>query len=515
MLRTTRPLQTLRIEFIAGLFWGLALAVVIFLFVSIYTTAGVIDSETGRVSIWGFLTNLGIIRPLLILGASILLARLAWHLHLRKIGAARWSRLVLVWLILIAGVGIVQAFYVGLNAETASGEPAGQDFIRTALPWIVAEIIFAVGYLILIRSMYLYKGDEDVVQQRTRMAWNLLVPTILVFWVVGIGPLEQVFITSLTNERFASSEPVEFIGLDNYRELLGLRVDRIPCDKDENEKCLIISNEEGESEISYSRLRDYLGDAYRDYRRQYDEVRSVDLFSERYVLGARDPEFVTAFVGSVVYTAVAITIQVVVGLFMAIVLTARIRGMGVMRVAMLVPLAIPTLIATQFWDVMLTPDQSGVLNDVLMSLGVVKEPIRWLLDSNWQLPSVIFVIVWKETPGMAILLLPGLLNISPEIYQAASVDGASRAQQFFLITLPLLRPTIGVALVLRTMVMLRVFDVFEILLGARRFSLATYAHDVLLQRQQLGYSSTISVAIFVIILAFTIIYMRSLRIDEA
>jgi trehalose/maltose transport system permease protein len=181
---------------------------------------------------------------------------------------------------------------------------------------------------------------------------------------------------------------------------------------------------------------------------------------------------------------------------------------------MLIPLAIPTLIATQFWDVMFTEDATGVINSILISLGVMKQPNAWLLDPDLQIPALILVIVWKETPGMALLLLPGLLSISKETYEAAEVDGLNRFQRFLYITLPLMRPTIGVALVLRTMVTLRVFDVFDILLGRLRFSMSTYAFETLTLRQQLGYSSAISVTIFLIILVFTVIYVRTLRIDE-
>jgi len=365
--------------------------------------------------------------------------------------------------------------------------------------------------------LYMFRGDEDVTAIRTRTAWNLLAPTLLVFLAIGISPLEQVFIRSLTNERFASSAEVEFIGLNNYAQLLGMRLDEIPCSTDEiTGECLTELDDNGNIVTVYPSSRRYLSDNIDGYRsRDYRPMDEIHIFGTRYTISARDSEFIQAFVSSVIYTVVAIGLQLVIGMFMAMVLTSRLRGMTLMRVALLVPLAVPTLIATQFWDVMLLPNEAGVANNFLLQLGLINEPQRWLLEPSLQLPSVIIVIVWKETPSMALLLLPGLLNISPELYQAASVDGANRWQQFWRITMPMMRPTIGVALVLRTMVMLRVFDVFEILLERREFSMATYAYDVLLQRQEFGYSSAVSVMIFFIILIFTVIYMRSLRIDES
>ena len=178
-------------------------------------------------------------------------------------------------------------------------------------------------------------------------------------------------------------------------------------------------------------------------------------------------------------------------------------------------MAIPTLIATQFWDVMLRPDETGLINAVMLNFGWIAQPQQWLLDPVLQVPTLVAVIVWKETPITALLLLPGLLAIPREVYQAAAIDGANRWDRFWAITLPMMRPTIGVTLVLRTMLFLRVFDLFEVLVGRTRFVMATYAHDALIQRQQLGYSSAISVTIFIVTMLFTIAYMRTLRIDEA
>lgn len=516
----------LQIEIVASVFYILGLCAFIGLIYFIASNQDITGNsvEDFDTRIWNFLTDVGIFRPLIVLIAGGLLIRLGTKIRTGFVGAARWARVTLIWLTVIAVFGIIQSARISLDAETTTGKPSGSEFILAILPWGLLLLLLVSGLVLLSRNMHLFRGDEDIVAIRTRSAWNLLAPTLIIFYFIGLGPLEQVFVTSLSNERFASfAGDTQFIGLNNYAKLLGIRIDRIPCVQNEVGGCRkeII---DGKEVIVYpSNARRYLSDNVEGYRTSVEHVdestfrpiSEFNLFGQHYVISARDREFVDSFITSVIYAGVAITLQLIIGLFIAMLLTARLRGMAVMRVALLVPLAVPTLIATQFWDVMLLPNDTGVANSVLMSLGFIKEPIHWLLDSSLQLPSVILVIVWKETPSMALLLLPGLLNISPEIYQAASVDGANRWQQFWRITLPMMRPTIGVALVLRTMVMLRVFDVFEILLGSRRFSMATYTHNVLVSRQELGYSSAISVAIFFIILLFTVIYMRSLRIDEA
>jgi trehalose/maltose transport system permease protein len=115
---------------------------------------------------------------------------------------------------------------------------------------------------------------------------------------------------------------------------------------------------------------------------------------------------------------------------------------------------------------------------------------------------------------MALLLLAGLQTIPADIYEAADVDGASKVRQFFTITLPLLRPTIGVALIFRTLDALRAFDVFQVLLDSTRPSLARYNYDQLVLNQRDGYASTVGVVIFIMILIFTVLYVRFVGIEQ-
>jgi trehalose/maltose transport system permease protein len=128
--------------------------------------------------------------------------------------------------------------------------------------------------------------------------------------------------------------------------------------------------------------------------------------------------------------------------------------------------------------------------------------------------SIIAVDVWKTAPFMALLLLAGLQTIPADIYEAADVDGASKVRQFFTITLPLLRPTIGVALIFRTLDALRAFDVFQVLLDSTRPSLARYNYDQLVLNQKDGYASTVGVVIFIMILIFTVLYVRFVGIEQ-
>jgi trehalose/maltose transport system permease protein len=128
--------------------------------------------------------------------------------------------------------------------------------------------------------------------------------------------------------------------------------------------------------------------------------------------------------------------------------------------------------------------------------------------------SIIAVDVWKTSPFMALLLLAGLQVIPGDLYEAASVDGASKVRQFFTITLPLLRPTIAVALIFRTLDALRAFDVFQVLLDTTRPSMATYNYNQLVLTRQDGYASSVGVMIFIFIFIFTVMYVRFVGIER-
>jgi trehalose/maltose transport system permease protein len=166
------------------------------------------------------------------------------------------------------------------------------------------------------------------------------------------------------------------------------------------------------------------------------------------------------------------------------------------------------------WSWMLNPSRSGFFNVIFQLLGLGDGQIPFLVEKAWQLPSMIAIDVWKTTPFMALLLLAGLQMIPGDLYEAADVDGASKLRQFFSITLPLLKPTLAVALVFRTLDAVRVFDVFQIVLSNSRYSMASFAFYNLIDSQTMGYSSASSVVIFALISVFAVIYINLLGVED-
>ncbi len=215
------------------------------------------------------------------------------------------------------------------------------------------------------------------------------------------------------------------------------------------------------------------------------------------------------------FTVITVSFEFVLGLIIALVVNSSFKGRGAMRAVMLVPWAIPTVVAAKMWQWMLD-DVFGVINDILMKLHIISHPHAWISDPSTSLAAVSAVDIWKTTPFVALLLLAGLQVIPRDLYEAASVDGASQLQQFWRITLPLLLPAILVTLIFRTLDALRVFDVFYVFFGGRQDTqtMAIYAQSTIVGDGHVGYGAAISVAIFLIISLFVVIYMVFMRVTE-
>ena len=215
------------------------------------------------------------------------------------------------------------------------------------------------------------------------------------------------------------------------------------------------------------------------------------------------------------FTLITVGFELVLGMIIALVVNSSFKGRGAMRAVMLVPWAIPTVVAAQMWRWMLD-DTFGVVNDAGVRLHILSHSHAWISDPSTSLASVCAVDIWKTTPFVALLLLAGLQVIPSDLYEAASVDGASTLQQFRRITLPLLLPAILVTLIFRTLDALRVFDVFFVFFGNRidTQTMATEAQSTIVGDGHVGYGSAMSVAIFLIIGLFVVIYMTAMRVTE-
>ena len=233
-----------------------------------------------------------------------------------------------------------------------------------------------------------------------------------------------------------------------------------------------------------------------------------------YVALFADPGWWRAVGNTVAFTAISVAIETVLGLGIALVLNANLPGRGVLRAAVLIPWAIPTVVSARMWGWMLN-DLYGVVNAVLLGLGLIAAPWAWLGDPALALASIIAVDVWKATPFVALLALAALQTLPDEIYDAARIDGAGPVRSFLSITLPLIRPALVVAVLFRTLDALRVFDVIYVLTGnsAATASMSIYARQQLIEFQDVGYGSAAATCLFLIIALITAILLTVGRLE--
>lgn len=349
------------------------------------------------------------------------------------------------------------------------------------------------------------RARSALARAEERTALWLLLPTFLVILIIAIYPLGSVFYESLRDSEFASSAPARFVGLENYRDLLSMTVRELPVRVDDAGQPVL-------DDAGNIRYESWISVLPREPLR-YRSVADFGLFGDRYVLGAVTPDFVRAVWDTVVFTVVAVFLETVLGMIIALALNTKFFGRGAMRAAMLVPWAVITAVSARIWEWMLQPNRAGLFNMVGARLGLTDGSTNFFGEAALQLPSMIVMDVWKTTPFMALLLLAGLATIPKELYEAARVDGANPVRSFFSITLPLLTPTLAVALIFRTLDSLRIFDIFQVVLGRQRYSMASYAQDMLVSVRDVGMSSAASVVIFVIIFVFAVVYIRMLGVD--
>ena len=225
-----------------------------------------------------------------------------------------------------------------------------------------------------------------------------------------------------------------------------------------------------------------------------------------------DANWWAAVRNTAVFAVVSVSLEAVLGLVIALALNAQFPGRGGMRAAILIPWAIPTVVSAQMWSWMFN-DVFGVINHVLLALGLIEQPVAWLASPDTALLAIILVDVWKTTPFMALLLLAGLQMLPQECFESARVDGVHPVKIFFRITLPLLKPALMVAIIFRLLDALRMFDLVYVMSGNSRdtMSMSVYARQQLIDFGDLGFGSAAATLIFAIIALFTIVYLTVAR----
>jgi multiple sugar transport system permease protein len=212
---------------------------------------------------------------------------------------------------------------------------------------------------------------------------------------------------------------------------------------------------------------------------------------------------------TLLFTAISVSLELVIGLGMAMVMHRAFRGRALLRAVVLVPWAILTVVTAITWRTIFEPEL-GFVNTVLTKLGLPGGDVVWLGQEGYALAVMIFADVWKTAPFMALLLLAGLQGIPADLYDAAKVDGATAWQRFRRVTLPLLRPAIAIALIFRTLDALRIFDLPYVLTkGANGTeTLSLLAQKELVVNRNTGLGSALAVLTFITVMTVSFLYIR-------
>jgi len=230
-----------------------------------------------------------------------------------------------------------------------------------------------------------------------------------------------------------------------------------------------------------------------------------------------DSFFLTAMAHTFVYAAAALVLEFSIGLGLALLLNTQMRGRGFFRATLLVPMMLPTVVVGVVWRLMLNAN-FGAINGTLKEFGLNTESLTWTASPRLAFLSVIVVDVWQWTPFVFLVLLAGLQAIPQEPYEAALIDGSSRWQTFRYVTLPLLKPAILIALLLRTMDLLRVFDqIFILTEGGPGFATETislYIYRTAFRFFDFGYAAAMSFVLLALTNVISTIYIRLLQTKE-
>jgi trehalose/maltose transport system permease protein len=293
---------------------------------------------------------------------------------------------------------------------------------------------------------------------KTRTAWLFLAPMLVVLLLVAVWPLGRTIWFSFTDANINNLDASQFVGLENYFGEYGL----------------------------------------------FANPNNTDGFFAS--------DWGISILNTLKFSIVSVTLETLLGLGVALLLNQEFKGRTLVRTAVLVPWAIPTIVSAKMWGWMLH-DQFGVINQWLFDLGWIAEKIAWTAQPEYAMWTVVAVDVWKTTPFMALLILAALQTLPKDCYEAAQVDGVHPLRVFWKVTLPLIKPALMVAVIFRLLDALRVFDLIYVLTSNNNstISMSGFVRREMIDNGYMGYGSAASTALFLIIGLCTVLAIKASR----
>jgi trehalose/maltose transport system permease protein len=298
-------------------------------------------------------------------------------------------------------------------------------------------------------------GMSELRAERLRAARWFLLPMVLTLLLVAGWPLMRTIYFSFTNASLTDLYHAKFVGFANYFKMTTLPSGR----------------------VLYGGL-------------------------------LMDPVWWNAVWNTVRFSILSVSIETILGMVVALVLNANFKGRGLVRAAILVPWAIPTIVSAKMWSWMFH-DQFGIINDMLKKLHLIDKGIAWTASADTAMIAVLIVDVWKTTPFMALLILAGLQTIPSDIYEAAKVDGVHPVKTFFKVTLPLVKPALMVAVIFRMLDAMRIFDLIYVLTpnSSSTKTISVLSRENLIDFDKFALGSAQATMLFLMLTGITVLYM--------
>ncbi|WP_434688940.1 carbohydrate ABC transporter permease [Hungatella sp. SB206] len=233
---------------------------------------------------------------------------------------------------------------------------------------------------------------------------------------------------------------------------------------------------------------------------------------QNFIKLAQDKTMLTSLVFTVGFTVVSVILETVLGMACALIMNRTFKGQGFVRAMILIPWCIPTIVSGLMWSYMFS-ESFGVINQALKAIGL--SPVMWVTGAKGAFSSMIIADVWKTSPYMSLLLLSGLKTVPGDIYEAASIDGAGKIQQFFFITLPVIKPVVLVSVMFRTIQSFRIYDLVKVLTdgGPNNVtqSLTMYTMKQYFTFGDLGYGAALAVLTFAVSLMIAMFFYDGMK----
>ncbi len=343
------------------------------------------------------------------------------------------------------------------------------------------------------------KGGDSLMRRQRFYGWLLGSPAFLGLILFILVPFVMAIVMSFTNQRLLSPNPTEGVGLRNYDRLMA--VTWLTQEAQRDPAGMLQLDAKGAPQ--FERLRSVLraNPEYKGYR----ELTTLTFSESQVVLLAKDPLFIKSFINTLKFAVLVIPLQCGAALLLALLVNMGIKGTNFFRTAYFAPVVTSMVVVSIVWTFLYHKD-IGLVNEFLsaISFGLIGK-IDWLGSAAWSMPAIVIMSAWQGAGYQMLIFLAGLQNISEDLYEAASLDGANAWQKFVHVTLPGLRNTTIFVIISTTIAAFGLFTQVDVMTqGGPADSTSTVMYHAVrkgFREQDIGYGATISVVYFLVILA--------------